>query len=208
MTDKQSWSGRVVSVQPRIRLHRSFDQRWHSYLGFVLRIAGSLGEGAGEFTVGIGKTAQAKHGFQVGAVAQGVSAPVADPRTEPVEHYKTSKLKVVRLETRPAGEPPWQGVAPPLETYQKRGHRRLAARTYTSSCSTCVWAARMAVEIILDQWNSGPKRYRTETFCYGPKSCLLYRPGPCRKVRGRRGMTYEEPDWVDDDATSHRGEDE
>lgn len=30
---KAAWSGRVVSVQPRIRLSRSFDERSHSYLG-------------------------------------------------------------------------------------------------------------------------------------------------------------------------------
>ena len=31
---------------------------------------------------------------------------------------------------------------------------------------------------------------------------------PTRKVPGRHGMTYEEEDWVDQDATAHRGPDE
>ena len=32
-----------------------------------------------------------------------------------------------------------------------------------------------------------------------------YQAGPARKVTGRRrGMTYTEEDWVDDEATSHR----
>jgi hypothetical protein len=66
----------------------------------------------------------------------------------------------------------------------------------------------MPVEITLDQWNPDQKRYRYETFCYGPKSCPLYRPGPTRKVAGRSGMTYEEEDWVDADETAHRGPDE
>jgi len=48
------------------------------------------------------------------------------------------------------------------------------------------------------------KRYRFETFCYGPKSCSLYRSGPTRKVPGRSGMSWEEEAWVDEDATSHR----
>ena len=29
--DKIAWSGRIVSVQPRIRLTRSFDERYHGY---------------------------------------------------------------------------------------------------------------------------------------------------------------------------------
>ena len=66
----------------------------------------------------------------------------------------------------------------------------------------------MPVEMIIDQWNPSQKKYRFETFCYGPKSCPLYRAGATRKVPGRRGMTWEEEDWVDEDATSHRGPDE
>ena len=66
----------------------------------------------------------------------------------------------------------------------------------------------MPVEMIVDQWNPSNKRYRTETFCYGPKSCVLYKAGPARKAPGRKGMVYEELDWVDEDAVSHRGMDE
>jgi hypothetical protein len=66
----------------------------------------------------------------------------------------------------------------------------------------------MAVEIIIDQWNPEKKKYWLETFCYGPKSCAFYKAGPTRKVPGRRGMTWEEEDWVDEDAVSHREMDE
>ena len=63
----------------------------------------------------------------------------------------------------------------------------------------------MAVEKIIDQWNPSQRRYRTETFCYGPLSCPVYESVSTRKVPGRRGMTCEEEDWVDNDATtSHR----
>jgi hypothetical protein len=63
----------------------------------------------------------------------------------------------------------------------------------------------MPVELIIDQWNPSRRRYRTETFCYGSRSCPLYQAGPARQVPGRhRGMTYIEEDWVDDEATSHR----
>jgi hypothetical protein len=47
-----------------------------------------------------------------------------------------------------------------------------------------------------------------ETFCYGPKSCSFYKAGPMRKVPGRKGMVWEEEDWVDEDATAHRTMDE
>ena len=66
----------------------------------------------------------------------------------------------------------------------------------------------MAVEVIIDQWNPTKRRYRTETFCYGPRSCSLYQSGPARKVPGRNGMTYIEEDWVGDEATAHRNLDE
>lgn len=57
----------------------------------------------------------------------------------------------------------------------------------------------------IDHWNPSKKRYRFETFCYGPKRCAFYKAGPKRKVPGRKGMSCKEEDWVDEDATSHRG---
>ncbi len=59
----------------------------------------------------------------------------------------------------------------------------------------------MPVEIIIDQWNPGKKKYRFETFCYGPLNYKLYKSGPIRKVPGRNGMVYEEEDWVDEEET-------
>jgi hypothetical protein len=64
MSDKLPWTGRVVSVQLRIRLTRSFDEQSHSYLGYCLVIDGMIGGEEGEFSVGIGQTAQAAHQFQ------------------------------------------------------------------------------------------------------------------------------------------------
>jgi hypothetical protein len=66
----------------------------------------------------------------------------------------------------------------------------------------------MAIEMIIDEWDLSRKKYRFETFCYVPKSCSFYRAGATRKVPGRRGMTWEEEDWVDKEATSHRAPDE
>jgi hypothetical protein len=125
---------------------------------------------------------------------------------ETVEFYKVSNLKVGPPEDEDeATPPPWRGVPPPLAVYRGRGHRRLAARIFQEKCWNCIWGCRMPVEMIVDQWNSSRRRYRTETFCYGPLSCLLYQAGPARTVPGRhRGMIYTEEDCVDDEATSHR----
>ena len=209
MVNKISWHGEITSVQPRICLNRSFDQRSHAYLGYVLCIKGTIGGEKRDFLIGIGKGAQAKHSFRVGYKVQGLCLPVADPRIESAEFYKVSKLKIVNHSAKEnLNPPPWLSETPDLPVYRARGHRRLDARTYKSRCESCVWGCRMAVEITVDHWNPSIKRYRYETFCYGPKSCSLYRAGPIRKVPGRKGMVWEEEDWVDEDATCHRGPDD
>lgn len=207
--NKTAWSGRIVAIQPRIRLMRSFDERHHSYQGYVLRIDGICEDENSEFQIAIGKAAHEKHQFRAGMKVSGLAIPVPDPRLETAGFYKTSSLKVMKdIEGEPSTEPPLHGVPPDLETYRNRGHRRLDTRTYETKCTTCIWGCRMPVEMIIDHWNPSRKRYRFETFCYGPKSCPIYRAGHTRKVPGRKGMSYTEEDWVDEDATSHRGPDD
>ena len=206
---KLNWEGTIVGIQPRIRLTRSFDERYHTYLGYSLRIQGQIDDEPGEFLIGIGKVAQAKYQFRVGDKISGRSALVADPKLEPVDYYKTAGVKIIQRSTdREYNPPPWHKVLPELEVYRERGHRRLNTRTYKTKCHSCIWGCQMAVEIIVDHWNPRQKRYRMETFCYGPKSCAFYKAGPIRKVPGRKGMVWEEEDWVDEDATSHRTLDE
>lgn len=206
---KIKWGGRLASVQPRIRLLRSFDQRNHSYLGYALGVQGILDGREATYTVGIGVAAQAKHAFRVGDEIEGAAEPVANPETEAVDLYKASGLRVkARALVTTAAAPPWHGVPPDLSTYRNRGHRRLDPRTYETRCATCLWGCRMAVEMIIDQWKPNVTRWRYETFCYGPKNCRLYAAGATRKVPGRKGMLWEEEDWVDEEATGHRGEDE
>ena len=207
---KLSWRGRLISIQPRIRLLRSFDQRAHNYLGYALIFLGTIDEqDDAEFSVGIGKAAHLKNGFRVGDLVSGYSAPVLDDRMEPVEYYKTARLKVIeRVEDAGEPPPPWLGTPPDLTDYRERGHRRLEPRTYNAKCITCLWGCRMPGEITVDHWNPRNKHYRFETFCYGPKVCKLYRGGPARRVPGRRGMTWVEEDWIDEEATFHRSDEE
>ncbi len=214
--DKLTFKGTIISIQPRIRLTRSFDEASHTYLGFAIKLEGEIDHpntvepnsfDKTIFTVGIGKAAHAKHQFKVNDVISGECVPVPDPDLEPVECYKVSKLKIISEGTIISSSAPWKLVPPELQVYRERGHRRLAARTYESKCSSCIWGARMPVEIIIDNWNPrGRRKYRFETFCYGPLDCELYKAGPNRKVEGRNGMVYVEEDWIDQMAVEHRSE--
>ena len=193
---KSTFTGTIISIQPRIRLTRSFDEASHTYLGFAIRLESELDNTNTIFSIGIGKAAHAKHQFKVNDVISGECVPVTDPDLEPVDYYKVSKLKVVSKGEQGSTSSPWELVPPELEVYRERGHRRLAARTYDTKCSSCMWGCRMPVEIIVDNWNPrGRKKYRFETFCYGPLNCKLYKAGPNRKVEGRNGMVYVEEDW-------------
>ena len=156
---------------------------------------------AEEFLVAIGGSSR-KHRFRIGDRIQGASES-RQMRGWSASYYKTSGLKLIQAE--PADDsPPYSGVAPALEVYRERGHRRLQPAVYGKSCMPCIWGCRMPVDIIIDHWNPDRRKYRFETFCYGPKSCRFYRAGPTRKVPGRKGMTWEEEDWVDEEATAHR----
>lgn len=157
------------------------------------------------FWVGIGKAAQLKFQCQTGMKASGKAEPVRDDRLERDDYYKVSQLKLTPGPVNTVNNaPPWEGVPPELTLYRARGHRRLSAKTYESRCITCQWACRMPVIMTIDQWNPQNVQYRFETFCYGPKACSLYQAGPTRKVPGRNGMSWEEEDWVDEQATAHR----
>ena len=202
---KVAWSGIVRAIQPRIRLTRSFDERSHSYLGYLLKIEGLLDGAVAGFRVGVGSGAHAKYQFRIGDSIEGVGFRVTDRQIETADVYKVSKLKIMERGSEPASTAPWHGVPPPLSIYRNRGDRRLATATYESKCQSCIWGCAMPVEIIVDHWNPERRRYRTETLCYGPLACPIYRSGPTRKVPGRKGMVHEEPDWLDRDLTAHRG---
>jgi len=152
---KTPWSGKVISVRPRIRLLRSFDQRSHSYLGYVLHIRGIIGETENTFILGIGKGAQQKVQFRVGDFVSGKSEGVPDAQTEVAEYYKKSELLLITREVESRDSPPpWHGLPPKLEIYRQRGHRRLDAQTYDGKCLTCIWGCRMAVEMIIQSFLS------------------------------------------------------
>ena len=134
MDTKSTFKGRIISIQPRIRLMRSFDEASHTYLGYAITLDGEIDEQNTTFSIGIGKAAHAKHQFKVNDVISGECVPVPDPDTEPTEYYKVSKLKVISSGTITNTSSPWELVPPELEVYRERGHRRLASRTYETFC--------------------------------------------------------------------------
>ncbi len=201
---KSAITGRVLSVQPRIRLLRSFDQRQHNYSGYALLIEAD----ASRFWVGVGPAAHAKFRFCAGGIFSAEVESIANQDLETVDYYKAAKIQFKPGEPQIASPPPWTGIPPALAIYRERGHRRLAEPTYESICHACIWGCRMPVEITIDQWNPREKQYRRETFCYGPKSCPKYQAGPNRKVPGRNNTVWDEEDWIDQEAISHRGPDD
>ena len=72
----------LVGVQPRIRMTRSFDQRSHEYLGYVLRVDGTVADEPLTVLVAVGNGAHAKHRFQTGHKVSGLGERVANPRME------------------------------------------------------------------------------------------------------------------------------
>ena len=99
MDTKSTFKGRIISIQPRIRLMRSFDEASHTYLGYAITLDGELDNINNTFSVGIGKAAHTKHQFKVNDLICGECVPVPDPDTEPTEYYKVSKLKLITRST-------------------------------------------------------------------------------------------------------------
>ena len=93
---KIAWRGTVNGVQLRIRLTRSFDERSHTYLGFVPRIHGEIGTEARQYPVTVGDGAYAKHQFEVGDHVLGEGHPVADPHTVTAELYRVYEVHRVK----------------------------------------------------------------------------------------------------------------
>ena len=127
--EKPTSKGTIISIQPRIRLTRYFDEASHTYLGYAIKLDGELDGEKTTFSIGIGKAAHAKHQFKVNDVISVGCVPVPDPDMEPVEYYKGSKLKVISKGEQGSSSLPWKRVPPELEVYRERGHSRLAART-------------------------------------------------------------------------------
>lgn len=126
--EKSIFTATLISIQPRMRLLRSFDEASHTYLGYVITLEGELYNTNTAFSIGIGKAAYTKHQFKLSDGVSGESVPVPNPDIELTEYYKVSKLKLITRGTTGSTSPPWELVPPELEVYRKRGHRRVSTQ--------------------------------------------------------------------------------
>lgn len=151
--DKSTFIDTIISIQPRIRLTKSFDEASHTYLGYDIKSENNLDDQQTIFSIGIGKAAHAKHQFKVNDIISAECLSIPEPDMELVRFYKLSKLKVISRSEQGITSPPWELVLPELKAYREKGHRRLATRIYDNNCSSCMW-----VQGCLLKWNPRGRR--------------------------------------------------
>lgn len=206
--EKIEWQGTIVSVQPRTTVWRyRMDNRTHYHRGYNLFMDGEANGMKASFSVAISEIQQKKLVFRIGDEAKGTAWTKMYDVSDYADYYRAGGLKITKKAEHPETAPPPYRIEPPdLATYAQRGARMLSTASYKGKCFRCAWATMSAVEI---EYNWGvSKKYRFESFCYGPKSCKLYKMGKPRAVPYKGdGSTYDEG-WMDDLCTENRGWDD
>jgi len=208
-TDKIEWHGIIHSIQPRTTVWRYvLDNRTHNHIGYNLFLDGEADGKAGPFSVAISEKQQEKLRFRIGDEVAGTAWTKMREVTDYADFYRAGGLKIIkRAEQKVVNMPPPYLSSPPdMATYEWRGARMLSKSCWKGQCFPCIWANMAAVEI---EYNWGvSKKYRFESFCYGPKSCKLYKMGKPRAVPYiDRGTNYDEG-WLDEIISEQRGWDE
>ena len=207
---KVEWEGTIVSIQPRARVWRYVtDNRTHTLLGYNLFLDGIADEDERRFCVAISERQQFSNGFRIGDVVQGTAWSKQYPEKEYADFYRAGSLKHISRteESSEPTPPPWIMPPPDMHTYVDRGARMLCLSCWKGKCFQCVWANMSNVEIIWD-FDKRINRYRFESFCYGPKSCKLYKMGRPRAVPYKGRGSSMDTGWLDDICTEGRDYDE
>ncbi len=208
--EKIAWLGKVVSIQPRTRVWRYVtDNRTHYHIGYNLFFNGTADGAERPFIVAISEAQQQSGGFRIGDEIKGTAWTKQYPEREFADYYRAGALKVLRRapsmpEQNP---PPWIMELPDMQTYEDRGARMLSQSLWKTKCFQCVWASMSNVEIIWD-FDKKISKYRFESFCYGPKSCKLYKMGRPRSVPYKGRSSALDEGWLDDLCTEGRDYDE
>jgi hypothetical protein len=206
--EKIEWRGTIVSVQPRTTVWRyRLDNRTHHHRGYNLFLDGEVQGIKAQFSVAISEKQQEKLDFRIGDEAKGTAWTKMYDVSDFADFYRAGSLRITNKAEQGKTTPPPYLIEPPdMATYEWRGARMLSASNYKGKCFQCVWATMSAVEI---EFNWGvSKKYRFESFCYGPKSCKLYKMGKPRAVPYKGdGSTFDEG-WMDDLCTENRGWDD
>lgn len=207
---KVNWQGEIVSIQPRTRVWRYLaDNRTHFHLGYNLFVDGNSSEGKKQFTVAISEKQQFKMLFKIGDVTEGTAWKKKYVEREFADYYKAGSLKILSksVENLEMLAPPWTMLTPMMQTYEERGARLLSKSLWKTECFKCIWANMANVEI---QWDFDKeiKKYRFETFCYGPRSCKRYKMGRARSVPYKDRDSAIDDGYLDELCTERRDEEE
>ena len=206
---KIDWHGTLVSIQPRTTVWRYvLDNRTHSHIGYNLFFDGTVDGESKRFSVAISEKQQEKMAFRIGDQVKGTAWTKRYKVSDYADYYRAGGMRIIaRPERRTEPAPPPYLIPPPdLATYEWRGARMLSNASWKGKCFQCVWANMAAVEI---EYNWGvSKKYRFESFCYGPKSCKLYKMGKPRAVPYKDRGTHYDEGWLDEVITERRNYDE
>jgi hypothetical protein len=173
------------------------DNRTHHHLGFNLFVKGEADCQEGNFIVAVSDAQHRKLRFRIGDVFSGTAWPCLNARHDIADYYRAGQFRALARSDGQADPetPPFTGLLPPLEVFHLRGARMLDARLWKRKCFICMWANKSAVEI---EYRFGRvKRYRQETFCYGPRLCSIYDMGPPRQVPYFGDYPSIDEGWMD-----------
>lgn len=207
---KVNWQGEIVSIQPRTRVWRYLtDNRTHYHLGYNLFIAGCSSEGKKQYTVAISEKQQLKMLFRIGDVIKGTAWKKQYEQREFADYYRAGSLKILNrlVDNLEISAPPWIMLPPIMQTYEERGARLLSKSLWKTKCFKCIWANMANVEIQWD-FDKDIKKYRFETFCYGPRSCKIYKMGKPRSVPYKNRGSAIDDGYLDELCTEGRDEEE
>ncbi|MGE3808439.1 MAG: hypothetical protein AB7K24_27565, partial [Gemmataceae bacterium] len=144
------WQGQIESVQCRAWVWRyKTDNRTHHHLGFNLFVKGEADGQEGRFIVAVSDTQHAKLQFRIGDVFKGTAWPCLKAKHDIADYYRAGELKALsRAAEQPDPiSPPFTGLPPPIEVFQRRGARMLDAKLWRKQCFACMWANKSTVEI-------------------------------------------------------------
>ncbi|MBK5262832.1 MAG: hypothetical protein JJE17_09730 [Peptostreptococcaceae bacterium] len=207
---KVNWQGEIVSIQPRTRVWRYLtDNRTHYHIGYNLFIVGDSSDGKKQFSVAISEKQQFKGLFRIGDVLEGTAWTKQYEEREFADYYRAGSLKLLNRSSENAEmiPPPWMMMPPTMQTYEERGARLLSKGLWETKCFKCIWANMANVEIQWD-FDKNIKKYRSETFCYGPKACKFYKMGRPRSVPYKNRGAAIDDGCLDELCTEGRDEDE
>lgn len=206
---KIKWQGQIKSIQPRTRVWRYVtDNRTHYHIGYNVFLEGESDEGLQSFAIAISEKQQLKGQFRIGDIISGTAWTKKYPEREYSDYYRAGALKVIEREVvKEKTVCPWNGPLPEMEVYEYRGARMLSNSLWKSKCFTCYYATMANVEIQWD-FDRDIKKYRFESFCYGPKACKYYKPGRSRTVPYKGRDSAHDTGWLDEVCTENRGWDD